>query len=497
MSISVVVPVHNGQKTLAQCAQSLRTQTLLPDEILFIDNGSTDETPGILRHLATEDHRIKVHTLPKPGLVDALNFGINQAKGTFIARMDADDVCFPQRFEKQIRFFQEHPDTGVLGTFALGVKDSADPGFLLATPPEHESIFRSLRLPFPAGHFIHPTVMFCPERIQGKIRYRHGFPYAEDYDLWLRLSRQCKIANLPEPLIRYSLPSTSSSRSRYPYIPFRSCLTAWAEDRLQAVTDDTTHITHGLIHYFTIFKEEDLFAFAVMVLGYAIYMQLPLKLFVACYQAIERFGGASMAQHCMETIYPFVNFENESLKQTWRDFTAAIGFVRTGGSETQFVHESIRIFAHADGWEENDSIRLKNCTSIGQVLDSPLPTEKDSATYGLSVLTKIKHDVSRLQGRFNLRTREGYLGFLGFFLLFIAPNLPDYRLPEWIKLTLTRPSDSGKKTLNMLHEALWLSDEWLQKQYAIDTDVGQEQILAWTSYNEQIMQIMASAEDNG
>jgi glycosyltransferase involved in cell wall biosynthesis len=494
MLLSVVIPVYNAENTIVHCVNSLQKQTLPPDEILLIENGSNRATVAILRQLARQDSRIKVFTLSRPDIVGALNLGLEKTRGRFVARMDADDICLPCRFEKQVKFFLDNPEIGLLGAFTFGVRDLSDQGVIVTVPTDHESIFRQLRFPYPAGHFLHPTVMFCPERISGKIQYRHGFRYAEDFDLWLRLSQRCKMANFPEPLLRYTLPDSSHFRLRYPYIAFRSCLVSLAEDRLRKHMDSAGIAGKGINYYLSIFKDGDLFIYSVALIGYAINMHLPLKLLLACHRLISRHGSISLIQQCLEAVYPFINSNDKTAMKLWHDFLLAIDFHNSHHKEDRYLREYIHILANTQNWNKNAIEQLNLCTNINQLLNSPAPMQHDAADNILSIFNVIAHTVYRLDHLFDLTAAEGRLGFLGFFLRWIYPNLStNYEIPDWqieqLVSNCMTDSPAGPLSLSMLQKAIWLSDSWLQTNFDLNTISGRNCFFEWMERDQRFIDL--------
>src|ERR1700761_204383 len=114
--VSVLMPVFNAQRYVAAAVNSILDQTLGDFELIIVDDGSTDQSTAILRRLAGRDGRIRLISRPNTGYVVALNEALDAARGEFLARMDADDVSLPQRFEKQVQFLQENPDFVLVGT---------------------------------------------------------------------------------------------------------------------------------------------------------------------------------------------------------------------------------------------------------------------------------------------------------------------------------------------------------------------------------------------
>lgn len=133
--VSVLLPVYQAERTIEEAVESILAQSFDDFELLALDDGSTDSSLRILEALAATDDRISVHRHTHVGLVRRLNQGIRLARGSFIARMDADDVCYPERLERQLAYLAEHPDCVAVGTGALLV----DPQRLRIRPLEQAS----------------------------------------------------------------------------------------------------------------------------------------------------------------------------------------------------------------------------------------------------------------------------------------------------------------------------------------------------------------------
>src|SRR3712207_4054623 len=124
--ISVVMPVFNGQRFLAEAMDSLLAQTFRDFEVVAVDDGSTDDTPATLHRYAERDARVRVIRGDHAGISAALNRGIAAATHEWIARMDADDVATPDRFAKQLAAAAAHPDVVVWGSYANHVDASGN-----------------------------------------------------------------------------------------------------------------------------------------------------------------------------------------------------------------------------------------------------------------------------------------------------------------------------------------------------------------------------------
>ncbi len=211
--VSVIMPVFNGEHYLDQAIASVLAQTLADFELIVVDDGSTDQTPAILGRCAKNDARVRIVSRPNTGIVGALNDGIAVARGEFLARMDADDLCEPERFAKQVDYLCAHPECVILGTQVLRI----DPGDLPIGPEDqpldHEAILARL-LEGGAGTLIHPSVMMRRAAVEAVGRYRLEFQWVEDYDLFLRLAEHGRLANLPDRLLRYRLHFESVNMKR-------------------------------------------------------------------------------------------------------------------------------------------------------------------------------------------------------------------------------------------------------------------------------------------
>src|SRR4051812_12524034 len=142
--ISVVMPVWNGESFLAEAIESILAQTCRDFEFLIIDDGSTDGTPAILREFEARDPRVRVLWQQHEGLVAALNAGLAAARAPLIARMDADDVSTPERFELQLAYLQAHPECVVLGTAMLVTDPDGAPIYTQPAETCHATLLRNL-----------------------------------------------------------------------------------------------------------------------------------------------------------------------------------------------------------------------------------------------------------------------------------------------------------------------------------------------------------------
>jgi glycosyltransferase involved in cell wall biosynthesis len=177
-------------------------QTFRDFELILIDDGSTDDSAQIVNQAAAGDQRLRVVSQENKGVSSAANLGTQFARGEFLARMDADDLCFPQRLEKQVAFLREHPDHVAVGSRVMFIDDEGDelfemPGILLS----HEEIDRGLMAV--EWTILQPAVMMRTEAVRRVGGYRPDLHIHEDHDLFLKLAEIGKLANLPEVLLKY------------------------------------------------------------------------------------------------------------------------------------------------------------------------------------------------------------------------------------------------------------------------------------------------------
>ncbi|WP_394174913.1 glycosyltransferase family 2 protein [Thalassotalea litorea] len=210
--VSVIMPVYNAGAYLYDSVSSILQQTFQDFELLILDDGSTDNSAEILLEFAASDPRVRVFLRANHGLIASLNYLVNKARANLIARMDADDISVPTRIERQVRFFKGHPDIAILGTGYEYIDRQGNRLGERKTQTEHEDIVASF---FFGNAIAHPSVMFHRNRLPKGWLYDNTFEGAEDLALWLVLSDDVKLANLPEPLLRYRISGQSESDTKH------------------------------------------------------------------------------------------------------------------------------------------------------------------------------------------------------------------------------------------------------------------------------------------
>ena len=206
-AVSVLMSVRDGAPWVRDAVQSVLDQSEADLELIVIDDGSVDATPALLG--AVRDPRLFVERRPPAGLTPSLNRAIELARAPLLARLDADDVALPERLARQKRFLDAHPEVGLLGTGAREV-DAAGRAVGLVTPPADDLGIR--RALIRRNPFVHSSVLMRRRVIDEVGGYDPALPVAQDYELWMRMSRVTRLANLPEPLVvRRLLPGRVSS----------------------------------------------------------------------------------------------------------------------------------------------------------------------------------------------------------------------------------------------------------------------------------------------
>ena len=199
--VSVVMPVYNPGRFLADAVNSIIEQTFHDWEMICVNDGSTDGSGLLLDKFAEQDARIRVVHQANTGIVGALNNGNEHARGPLICRMDSDDIALPDRMEKQLAFLRRSPNCVAVGGAILEIDTDGDPLCCTRLPAEHTDIENNL-LHRRTGLF-HPTTMLRTEALRAVGGYRAQYQWVEDHDLWLRLAQRGELANLNEIVLCY------------------------------------------------------------------------------------------------------------------------------------------------------------------------------------------------------------------------------------------------------------------------------------------------------
>ena len=195
--ISVIMSVYNGEKYLREAIESILNQTFTDFEFIIVNDGSTDNSLEIIQ--SYDDERIRIINNEKNiGLTKSLNKALKVAKGEYIARQDADDVSLPNRFEEQTKYFEEHPETALLGT---GIYKIDKNGRIVG---KRIVLAKTCgKYPFNGNRPLSHGCMMFKKKIIDELRgYNELFRYAQDYELWLRITKRYEVRNLTQTLYK-------------------------------------------------------------------------------------------------------------------------------------------------------------------------------------------------------------------------------------------------------------------------------------------------------
>ncbi len=193
---------YNAETTLPVAIESILNQTFRNLEFIVVNDGSTDKTADVLAHYTRTDARLIIISVPENrGQSWCRNRAIGQARGRYIASMDADDYSFPERLARQVRFMEAHPEIDVLGTAAELVSTTGNGIGTLVLPTEHAQIVAQRYI---KPLFIHPAVLFRADFFTRFGLYNEQMRGPEDLDLWLRARQSATYHNLPDVLFRYT-----------------------------------------------------------------------------------------------------------------------------------------------------------------------------------------------------------------------------------------------------------------------------------------------------
>jgi glycosyltransferase involved in cell wall biosynthesis len=226
--VSIMLPCRDAAPYLPDTIASIQAQSFQNFEVVAVDDGSTDETPAILRAWAAEDPRVRIITQKALGIVAALQRAVKAAKGDILVRMDADDIAYSNRISKQVEMLDENPDIGACGTLVRYFPRQEVQGGAqryeswINTLIDHDDIVRDIFVECPIAH---PTLAIR-RKVLEKVGGYTEEEWPEDYDLVFRLWRAgIRMAKVPEILLRWRERPDRASRNneRYSEDAFRRC----------------------------------------------------------------------------------------------------------------------------------------------------------------------------------------------------------------------------------------------------------------------------------
>jgi len=244
VAVSVLMPVYNCEPYLRESLESLEKQSFHDFEVILVNDGSTDQSELIAREFAERDHRFRIHSQANQGIVAALNNGLAVARGKFLARLDGDDLAHPDRLALQVQHLETHPECVCVGSLYRAIDEVGNVTWT-------QKMFSKLRqtdlsvFPPHVTTLPHPSIMLRTQQLKSLSGYRHQFPHAEDYDLFLRLSQLGRLDIVPAYLLNYRFHSSSLSSKNLETQVDSAVLAVWsALARHQGDIDPAENATH-------------------------------------------------------------------------------------------------------------------------------------------------------------------------------------------------------------------------------------------------------------
>jgi len=206
--VSIILPVYNGGPHLPKAINSILSQSFGDFELIIVNDGSTDHSEEVIKSF-NDPRIVYIANERNSGLIFSLNRAIDKASGKYIARMDADDICHPDRIAVQKKWLDEHPGTSLVASIIEFIDENDQPAG--QWPKDRATISaKSIRKMMPHDNCIaHPSVMARTEILK-TFRYKPYQKNIEDYDLWLRLLADGKIIEkIDRPLLEYRVHAKS------------------------------------------------------------------------------------------------------------------------------------------------------------------------------------------------------------------------------------------------------------------------------------------------
>jgi glycosyltransferase involved in cell wall biosynthesis len=242
--VSVLITVHNREHLIGPAMASVLAQTVSDLELIVVDDGSTDGTVAAVDGIA--DPRVRLIRHPRNrGIPAGRNSALEAATGEFIAWLDSDDLARPRRLERQLNFLRANPDIAMIGSCAGKLRESGSPlGGVRVPPLTHHDIrawllFRSA---------FQQSSVFGRSDVLKAFPYREEFPVCEDVDMFVRVSSEHRVANLPEVLVDRRIHPGQTIRSNHePIIAAQSTISARQLDWIGVVYDSEDLRRHVLL----------------------------------------------------------------------------------------------------------------------------------------------------------------------------------------------------------------------------------------------------------
>ena len=195
--VSVIMPAYNSEKYVGEAIESILNQTFIDFEFIILNDGSTDNTPKIVKEYAKRDKRIKfIDNKKNQGFIASLNQCLDVARGEYLAKMDSDDISLPQRLQKQVDYLEKNPNVGLVGT-----------GYRAFGTQTFDVIHKQFVSILDMFTGCYTTIFMLKKEIIDRynLRFRKEYLHAEDYDFYSRFCKYSEIHNIQEILYLYRI----------------------------------------------------------------------------------------------------------------------------------------------------------------------------------------------------------------------------------------------------------------------------------------------------
>lgn len=210
--ISIILPFYNEKDFISETIASIKKQTFTDWELLIIVDSEEEQMKDFIKELINGEEKITViYNEKNLGITKSLNKGLQKANGTFIARIDADDVAHENRLLKQYNFLKNNLEVGVVGSWGNVIDSEGNIIGAIENAISNKKITRNILF---KNQFIHSSVMFRKSLIEKFGGYNEAFLRSQDYELWLRLRKKTQFHNIAEPLIYYRSHSKSITQTK-------------------------------------------------------------------------------------------------------------------------------------------------------------------------------------------------------------------------------------------------------------------------------------------
>jgi glycosyltransferase involved in cell wall biosynthesis len=211
--VSVVIPVYGSEAHIKNSIESILNQSFSDFEVIALNDGSKDNSLAVMKEI--KDERLIVIDQVNMGMAPTINKGISLAKGKYIARQDHDDISKPDRLKMQVEFMENNPDVALTGTYAEIIDEKGN-----NTGRFHRHVTSDMELKatlYFDNPFVHSSVMLRTDVARANTYDTSVHSLLQDFELWFRISKQFKVANIPAVLLGYRELSTGMSRSNVNY----------------------------------------------------------------------------------------------------------------------------------------------------------------------------------------------------------------------------------------------------------------------------------------